>query len=456
MAEPQHPPFKVIIIGAGLSGSLLANGLLHASVPVTVYERDEENAKREGYQIHLGESTLVGMRACLSAAQIASVVQKFGRVGGRKGQASVIRHKDFRLLLDLKAFPDYSKSAPINRKVLRDTLAALLARVGVVKYEKRFVRYEIVADGGRERVRVHFQDGESDECDVLIGADGSVSKVNCQLGLNNISEINTHVNLLVKQDLPTEKLLALGREFTSGPILSMADNQNFYFSAYVPENSDKSGFDEFSSCSVGAALPIETAPPNINELSPKEKWDFVSRSITGWAPQFHRALDVARDSNFHTYIARTSSRPPRDWRNKVRSDDAQRMGHPRVWLMGDAMHAMFPYRGQGGNQAMRDAAVALPLLIDLAEKAKTGDLNDKHVEDACQAFEDEMIPRTFEWVKKSGGREIIPFNSSKLSTRILFAIASKLVWVARLWYFVKHTFGFSRSSNLDDAPELRE
>lgn len=56
---------------------------------------------------------------------------------------------------------------------------------------------------------------------------------------------------------------------------------------------------------------------------------------------------------------------------------------------------------------MRDAAVALPLLIDLAEKAKTGDLNDKHVEDACQAFEDEMIPRTFEWVKKSGGREII-------------------------------------------------
>ncbi|KAK7715905.1 hypothetical protein SLS57_006656 [Botryosphaeria dothidea] len=415
MAEPQQPPFKVIIIGAGLSGSLLANGLLHASVPVTVYERDEENAKREGYQIHLGESTLVGMRACLSAAQIASVVQKFGRVGGRKGQASVIRHKDFGLLLDLKAFPDYSKSAPINRKVLRDTLAAPLARAGVVKYEKRFVRYEIFADGGRERVRVHFQSGESDECDVLIGADGSGSKVralglvnrdtmlirtqvNRQLGLNNISEINTHVNLLVKQDLPTKKLLALGREFTSGPILSMADNRNFYFSAYVPENSDKSGFDEVSSCSVGAALPIETAPPNIDELSPKEKWDFVSRSITGWAPQL----------------------------------------------------------GQGGNQAMRDAAVALPLLIDLAEKAKTGDLNDKHVEDACQAFEDEMIPRTFEWVKKSGGREIIPFNSSKLGTRILFAIASKLVWVARLWYFVKHTFGFSKSSNLDDAPELRE
>lgn len=55
--------------------------------------------------------------------------------------------------------------------------------------------------------------------------------------------------------------------------------------AYVPENSDKSGFDEVSSCSVGAALPIETAPPNIDELSPKEKWDFVSRSITGWAPK---------------------------------------------------------------------------------------------------------------------------------------------------------------------------
>jgi 2-polyprenyl-6-methoxyphenol hydroxylase-like FAD-dependent oxidoreductase len=180
MAQSQaaHPPaFKVIIIGAGLSGSLLANGLLNASISVAVYERSEENFSSGGYQIHLGESALVGLRACMSEAEIKSVVAKFGRTGGRKGQAAVLRHKDFSLLLDLKAFPDYSTSAPIKRGILRDALAAPLARAGVVHYQKKFVQYNIYRAEGRDRVRVFFEDGSSDDCDILIGADGSNSKV---------------------------------------------------------------------------------------------------------------------------------------------------------------------------------------------------------------------------------------------------------------------------------------
>lgn len=56
---------------------------------------------------------------------------------------------------------------------------------------------------------------------------------------------------------------------------------------------------------------------------------------------------------------------------------------------------------------MRDAASALPLLVGLAEKANDNALTDRDVDTACQSFEDEMIPRTFEWVKKSGGKEVI-------------------------------------------------
>ncbi|KAI7779974.1 Monooxygenase FAD-binding protein [Diaporthe eres] len=317
MTQPQAThSFIVIIIGAGLAGSLLANRLLHASIPVTVYERGEENNSSGEYQIHLGESALIGLRACMSEAEISSVVAKFGRAGGRKGQGAVLRHKDFGLLLDLKAFPDYTKSRS-------------------------------------------YQAGHTEGCaGGALGASGRRA-VSQQLGLNNLTEIKTHIQLLIKQEMPTERLLTLGREFTSGPVLAFADNKTFYFSV------------------------------------PTEKWNFVSKGFAGWAPQFHQALEAVRDSDFIVYPARTSSRPPNDWRQK-------------------------------------------------------------NFEDACKTFEDEMIPRTFEWVKKSGGNETIPFDSSKIGTQVLFAIASKLVLFAPLWTSVKRWLGFSNPVNLNDAPELRD
>jgi hypothetical protein len=65
-------------------------------------------------------------------------------------------------------------------------------------------------------------------------------------------------------------------------------------------------------------------------------------------------------------------------------------------------------RGMGGNQAMRDVATALPLLQKLAQiKAISGELSQATVTKTCQEYEDEMIPRAFEWVQKSGGMSIV-------------------------------------------------
>jgi hypothetical protein len=62
----------------------------------------------------------------------------------------------------------------------------------------------------------------------------------------------------------------------------------------------------------------------------------------------------------------------------------------------------------GGNQSMRDAATILPLLKKLSEiKEAEGVLSQGSVARLCKEYEDEMIPRAFEWVKKSGGSEIV-------------------------------------------------
>lgn len=62
----------------------------------------------------------------------------------------------------------------------------------------------------------------------------------------------------------------------------------------------------------------------------------------------------------------------------------------------------------GGNQAMQDVAVALPLLEKLATKSQdTHRRTLNEITQACEDYEKEMIPRGFTWVQKSGGSTVV-------------------------------------------------
>lgn len=185
-------PFKVMVIGAGLACGLLSNGLLHNNIDFTVYESDERNSKREGYQIRLGSPALVGFKACLTQDQQATLYKIFGRSGGMISSAPILYDTQLNKLLDLTKFPAYTKSAPINRVLLRSFFQERLDGAGRIKFNKKFQGYEILPQSGdlSSTVRVSFHDGTIDECDLLISAEGSVSKINAQIGLNNIVELS--------------------------------------------------------------------------------------------------------------------------------------------------------------------------------------------------------------------------------------------------------------------------
>jgi 2-polyprenyl-6-methoxyphenol hydroxylase-like FAD-dependent oxidoreductase len=179
---------KVIIIGSGLAGSLLANGLIANDIDIAVYDRLKQHGKREGYQIRLGAPALMGMRACLSPEHIERITAKFGRAGGLKSAAPICYSKSFKPLIDLTRFPAYSKSAPISRGILRDALSAPVFDAGKLTYERIFDRFEIVKAGTfGEQVRAWFDDGSYDDCDILIGADGSHSKVDASKQWNQLT-----------------------------------------------------------------------------------------------------------------------------------------------------------------------------------------------------------------------------------------------------------------------------
>lgn len=57
---------------------------------------------------------------------------------------------------------------------------------------------------------------------------------------------------------------------------------------------------------------------------------------------------------------------------------------------------------------MRDTATALPIILRLAQAAEANKSPSKEdYRTACEDYEKEVIPRSFEWVQKSGGEFFI-------------------------------------------------
>lgn len=52
---------------------------------------------------------------------------------------------------------------------------------------------------------------------------------------------------------------------------------------------------------------------------------------------------------------------------------------------------------------MQDTSVLLPILVKLNDKAKSGKVGRAEAEAACREYEQEMMPRAFGWVDRSGG-----------------------------------------------------
>ncbi|CAK7228831.1 hypothetical protein SBRCBS47491_007044 [Sporothrix bragantina] len=358
--------FKVIVVGGGMAGLLLGNGLQRHGIDFTLFEADPEVSERDGFQIRLGAPAIAGFNACLDDESRKSLYPKFGHSGGVVSSAPILYDSRLRVLLDLTKFPAYTKSAPITRVALRDHLSAPLSQAGHIKYSHKFTNYKCVKDdAGKTKVKVFFTDGSEDVCDLLVSAEGAWSKTNRQIGLNNITHLTSHWNLAAKCSIDTDRLARLTPEFERGPIAVSHDGLFFFFSA---------------------------------------------------------------------------------------SEGTLEAGNEHVWLLGDAIHAMTPGRGMGGNQAMCDTADILPRIVQLAEKSKTQKLEDRDYQVAVAAYEKEMFPRAFDWVRKSGGTDDkSSVDASSLFGRVTLFIMARLLDAAYAYGTACKVLGYGPR---DDAPEL--
>ncbi|KAF4773035.1 hypothetical protein HER10_EVM0001013 [Colletotrichum scovillei] len=429
-------PFKVIIAGGGLAGSLLANGLVNHGVNVTVYERDAEDAKREGFQIRLGDSAMTGFNACLKPADIAAIKSQFSQMSSTGLTAPTLMNTRFQTVLDLGKLPSYSASSAINRVVLRDILVAPLQERGIIRFGKAFEGYEVFqSNDGQENVRVHFADGTTDTCDILVGADGSGSRINKQVGARNIVSIDSHAMILSKGPLPEDWTEKLPERLTESPLMVFAGGVSMFYALFLPaadEATQKAG--------NGARYNTRDASYYWGVLIPKEKmptddWNKVEDPLgicldatRDWAPEYRTMLTTGFDGKSRDLVTvarmRASNRLAKTWRNNVNRATGDE-GHPRATRCTDTTcHA----RGMGGNQAFHDCADALSHILALKGKADSGvQPSTQDISVACSQYERRVIDRAFQWVRKSGGTSVPMINLDGWLGSLVWMLGSLLV-----------------------------
>jgi 2-polyprenyl-6-methoxyphenol hydroxylase-like FAD-dependent oxidoreductase len=334
-------PDPVLIIGAGVAGLLLAQGLHLRSIPFRLFERHPRSHLAQGHRFRISKEAQTALNSVLSP-QLQGLLQQTASVRNRFDP----RYVDARRLDFQKPTPAGLESMPVDRTWIRSLTA--LGIDDAIEFEKEFVSYEIQDD----RVRANFSDGSTARGLLLVGADGIKSRVRKQLQpARKLLDLErwimwgrTPLTDSLKDRLPEDLLswcMYLDHEANVQTVVEpMAWSKN------VQQESNS----RLPDLSNYIYWVICTAPFQYAESSPKtveQKRLFLERVTEHWHPSLKRLLSAA-SHELSACVHVLSSKPDIEICSKTCTE--------RVTLVGDAAHAMSPMGGSGGDTAIRNAA----------------------------------------------------------------------------------------------------
>jgi 2-polyprenyl-6-methoxyphenol hydroxylase-like FAD-dependent oxidoreductase len=395
---PPERPFHVLIIGGGIGGLALAQGLNKSGVSVAVYERDRTPVDRvQGYRVHINPTGSIALHECLPP----HLFDAFARTCGKptKGIRFVTERGKVLLALSESNAPERFDAIAQHRSVSRITLRQVLLSglEGVVHFGKAFVRYEESPIG---RLVAHFEDGTSAEGDVLVAADGGGSRVRRQF-LPQAERIDTGIlGIAGKVFLDEQTRRHLGPEFLDS--LTLVSGMGGYCLFVASQEVNGVAVDGFGgndeSAHAGAHFDnsrsylmwafgakrekfgLSGSPENVTG-EPLRSAVLTAMAARAWDARFLTLIRLADVDTINAIAIRTSI-PIAPWQTQ------------KITLLGDAIHSMTPYRGIGANIALKDA-------MGLCHALTAASRGQRPVLEAIHDYETGMIDYGFHAVRTS-------------------------------------------------------
>ncbi len=372
----------VVIAGGGLSGLCLAQGLTAAGISCAVYERDPDLTRRAGYRITMNGDGGDALERCL-APDLYELYLQCSRVTPPRRVSVVIDEQCSERTTAPHLGPPNDGERPhtaIDRRTLRQILAARLG--------DRIHPGAAIVDWSRrgEGVVVELADGSQVSGDVLVGADGVASVVRGRL-LPEVEIIDTGVRglgVFARTPLTPEIRGSLPPILLDGFVIaSDADGVTLALGAMDPREPPEHAAARLT---PGVTLdPVEpymmlsggvrpgTAIPAPGHWGPGTAADVHAQmcdAVSSWHPALRGLVErIDHDTLFSAHFKRLE--PTSAWESS------------NVTVIGDAIHAMLPTFGMGGNTSLRDAA----LLSSGLQRAAAGELS---VSEAVAGYEAAM------------------------------------------------------------------
>jgi 2-polyprenyl-6-methoxyphenol hydroxylase-like FAD-dependent oxidoreductase len=355
---------QVIIVGGGIAGLVLAQGLKYRNIPFSLFERDSKGTTK-GYRFRVVDEGLDALEETIPPS-LWKLLEDTVPVSSPPHLLllNAISGERTTYIESTNA-----RSYPIDRRWARELLC-----IGIeehLHFDKAFKHYELLSgNGDSPGVRVTFTDGTTASGRMVIGADGERSKVRRQfLPQMRLLDIERTI-LWGRTPLTPEFEKRFNRpDVLAEHIAAMIDPHDKRHSCFfAPIRWPHGG--KISSVSshlsdrsdyMFVALNFERPPVPLD--TEEARMSYAREMTKGWNDEFKHLINELTETSA---ISVNSNRPDIDvWE----TDD-------RVTFMGDAIHAMSPSGGSGGLTAVLDAAALTKVLTQSWDGSNWTNLKD--------------------------------------------------------------------------------